>query len=143
MHGAAWLTSAGTYVLLLQTDRPVKINPGCLRPCRLPAGRYAYTGSARGPGGLRARVDHHLRPDKPLRWHIDYLTAQVPVIAVLTSPGVENRECAYLQAILSLPGTAAIVPRFGSSDCRSGCPAHLVRLPDDLAISELEAKLEL
>jgi Uri superfamily endonuclease len=143
MYGASLPSAPGTYVLLLYADRPVEISPGCLGRWKLPAGRYAYAGSARGPGGLRARVTRHLRPDKPLRWHIDYVTSQVPVIGVLTSPGAENRECACLQALLSLPGVVAIVPGFGSSDCRSGCPAHLLHLPDGIPVSELRAKLGL
>jgi Uri superfamily endonuclease len=143
MYGSALPASPGTYVLLLHSDRPIEISPGGLGRWKLPAGRYAYIGSARGPGGLRARVTRHLRPDKPLHWHIDHVTAQVPVIAVLTGLGVENRECACVQALLRLPGVVAIAPGFGSSDCRSGCPAHLLLLPDGISVSELRARLEL
>ena len=50
----------------------------------LAAGQYAYVGSAHGPGGLRARVGRHLRAEKPLHWHIDYLTAALPVMHVVT-----------------------------------------------------------
>ena len=41
----------------------------------LAPGCYVYAGSARGPGGIRARVRRHLRPDKTPHWHIDQVTA--------------------------------------------------------------------
>jgi Uri superfamily endonuclease len=43
----------------------------------LPAGRYLYCGSAKGPGGLKARLSRHMRRGKSVRWHIDRLTEGV------------------------------------------------------------------
>jgi Uri superfamily endonuclease len=49
-------------------------------PIVLPAGRYLYCGSAKGPGGLKARLSRHMRRGKSVRWHVDQLTEQGLVI---------------------------------------------------------------
>jgi len=102
---------------------------------RLDPGHYVYLGSARGPGGLRARVGRHLRLDKARRWHVDHLTARAPITRVVGRPG--RSECALVRALLAHPLVAAPVRGFGSSDCRA-CPAHLLSLPAGL---DLEAAL--
>ena len=104
----------------------------------LSAGTYVYCGSAYGPGGLRARVARHLRREKPMRWHVDYLTRSGSVRAVLALPG--GSECALLSSILTHPGATVPIRGFGSSDCRR-CPAHLAAVPEnfDLACVTQEA----
>ncbi len=119
----------GAYLLLIELSAPLVLDIASLGPATLPAGRYAYGGSAYGPGGLRARIGRHLRRDKALRWHIDRLTAAGRVIGVRAVPG--GQECALVGGLLELPGTSVPLPGFGSSDCRA-CPAHLVRLPAGL-----------
>ncbi len=82
------------------------------------AGLYVYSGSARRHP--HSRLQRHLRREKRLRWHIDY---------VLTSPGVEIvdvevrgvPECRLNRLTIgTLP-----VRGFGASDCRSRCGSHL------------------
>ena len=63
----------GTYVLILRVFRPASVRVGRLGRFHFPAGWYAYVGSARGPGGLAARISRHLRSPKPSRWHVDHL----------------------------------------------------------------------
>jgi len=69
---------------------------------------------------MEARIARHLRCEKRLRWHIDYLLAAqgVTVYEVRRSTVAE---CALNQA------TAGSVPApgFGASDCRLGCGSHL------------------
>ena len=130
----------GTYVLLLTANAPIVLNMPRFGKITLTAGQYAYVGSAHGPGGLRARVGRHLRTEKPLQWHIDYLTAALPVkhmITVVVTDGA-RLECTWVKRLLGLKGASAPAPGFGSSDCRDGCTAHLVRLPDSLWPAELE-----
>jgi Uri superfamily endonuclease len=130
----------GAYVLLLTANAPVVLNTPRFGKLTLAAGHYAYVGSAHGPGGLRARVGRHLRAVKPLHWHIDYLTAALParhVITVVVTDGA-RLECTWVKRLLALPGASAPAPGFGSSDCRNGCPAHLIRLPDGLKPAKLE-----
>ena len=59
------------------------------------------------------------------------------VITVVVTDGA-RLECTWVKRLLALNGASAPAPGFGSSDCRNGCPAHLVRLPDGLKPAELE-----
>jgi Uri superfamily endonuclease len=114
----------GTYVLVLRLPRFAAIDVGRLGRVQFPAGWYAYAGSARGPGGLAARISRHLRSPKPLRWHVDYLRADAQPVQIWYALGARKRECSWAQALSGLPGASIPVRRFGASDCR--CPAHLV-----------------
>jgi len=140
----AWPVSPGTYVLILQALAPTEVNVGRLGRFTLPAGRYAYVGSAQGPGGLSARLARHARPDKSMHWHIDYVTAVLPLVHVCAVAGGERLagservECVWTRRLLALPSAQAPVAGFGNGDCRAGCPAHLIRLPDDLSLARLE-----
>ena len=116
----------GAYVLIVDLDRPLQLTLPGKTGAVLEAGRYAYCGSAHGPGGIRARVLRHLRRDKRPHWHIDYLTNAGRNVGVQALPN--GRECALLDRILAVDGVTVPVPGFGSTDCRR-CPAHLVRLP--------------
>jgi len=118
----------GTYALLIRVDAPLAICAGRLGAVALAAGWYVYTGSARGPGGLRARVARHLRPEKPRHWHIDALTCAAPVAAVWAVASPERLECPWATALRALPGAHLPAAGFGASDC--ACPAHLARVPD-------------
>lgn len=117
----------GVYLLLLHVARPLALEPGRLGRFVLESGWYGYVGSAWGPGGLAARVGRHLRPvgAKRLRWHIDWLTAQAPVVQVAWSVETPRRECAWAQALRAVAAAIAI-PGFGASDC--ACATHLLRL---------------
>jgi Uri superfamily endonuclease len=115
---------SGTYVLILRLPNPATIDVGQLGEWRFPAGWYAYVGSARGPGGLVARISRHLRSSKPSHWHIDYLCQKARPVEVWYATGVQKRECAWAHALSNLPGALVPAPRFGASDCR--CSSHLV-----------------
>ncbi len=65
----------GAYVLLIGLARPLELPIARLSRPTLAPGNYVYCGSARGPGGLAARVGRHLRQDKRPHWHVDHLTA--------------------------------------------------------------------
>lgn len=121
------LDQPGTYVLILNLRRPMGIRIGCLGRFQFPAGWYAYVGSARGPGGLAARLARHLRSPKPLRWHVDYLRPHAQPVEIWHAAGSQKKECDWAQALSRLPGALTPVPRFGASDCR--CISHLVCFP--------------
>ncbi len=116
----------GAYLLFVDLAAPLVLDIPRLGEPTLATGRYAYGGSAHGPGGLRARIGRHLRRDKAQHWHVDRLTAAGRVVQVRAVPG--GRECDLVRDLLELPGASVPVPGFGSSDCRA-CPAHLVALP--------------
>jgi len=118
----------GVYTLLVEVDGDLTLRVGSLGLIELEKGTYVYVGSAKGPGGLRARVARHLRREKKLRWHIDYLLtaphARVPWVVYAVTDSV--KECDVVSALLR-KGAYTPVPGFGSSDCSEGCPAHLLR----------------
>ena len=60
-------TAPGSYVLVLHISRVAQLGAHGSK-----AGFYCYADSARGPGGLRARLSRHLRQHKKPHWHIDY-----------------------------------------------------------------------
>ena len=117
----------GAYLLLIELSAPVELTIGTRAPAVLAPGRYAYCGSAYGPGGIAARVGRHLRRDKAVRWHVDHVTAAGRIVAVDAWPGAD--ECALFARTLARPGAHVPIPGFGSTDCRR-CPAHLAAVGD-------------
>ena len=115
---------AGSYVLIARLDRPVKIAVGRLGTFVFEAGWYAYAGSALGPGGLAARLEHHYRRDKTMQWHIDFLLAHAELVEVWWAVDKKRKECTWAAALRSVPGARVPVPNFGASDCK--CLTHLV-----------------
>jgi len=117
-------TAPRSYVLVLHMSREAHLRVAQLGPHGSKAGFYCYAGSARGPGGLRARLSRHLRQHKKPHWHIDYLLPHAAVLEVWTVPSTERLECLSAQTLLGMPGAEVLNPGFGSSDCR--CETHLV-----------------
>ena len=113
------MTEPSTYQLVIEVARPLRCTVGRLGVFDFPAGRYLYTGSAKR--GLEARIARHLRREKALRWHIDYLLAE-PGVSVVRVVRSRRGECALNQAG---PGRIAVLG-FGASDCTAGCGAHLM-----------------
>jgi endonuclease-3 len=113
----------GIYTLVLRLDCDCDLSVGALGQFHLFAGCYAYTGSARGPGGLK-RVQRHreinLGSKKTRRWHIDYLLPEATWVDVSITVTDLNLECAIAHEI---GRSLTAVPGFGCSDCR--CLSHL------------------
>jgi Uri superfamily endonuclease len=129
---AADINRPGTYVLVLRLERGGRMPIGRLGVWPLAAGWYAYVGSARGPGGLAARIGHHLRPASRPRWHVDWLRRRAAPREIWAGPLDTLGEHCWLEVCRQLPGASVPVPGFGSSDC-TRCPAHLLafdRAPD-------------
>ena len=125
---AALPASPGAYALLVALARPLLLPIATLGRPTLAGGSYIYVGSARGPGGIRARVGRHLRGTKRPHWHVDHLIRAGRIEGVLWVPG--GGECALAAKALGLEGVDVPVTGFGSSDCRN-CPAHLFAVPGD------------
>jgi Uri superfamily endonuclease len=116
----------GTYAVHLRLLNDQLLQIGRLGIFSFPAGEYVYSGSAFGPGGLRARLGRHLRGRGKPHWHIDYLRGAARVLGAWYSLSAHSLECQWSQALAELPGAFIPAPRFGASDCHSGCRAHLV-----------------
>lgn len=124
----------GTYALHLHLSQSTLLCVGRLGEFTFPVGEYVYLGSAFGSGGLRARLGRHLRGDGNPHWHIDTLRAKARLRSYhfVEQAGGESYlgpvplECLWSQALASANQAHVPVPGFGASDCRAGCPAHLV-----------------
>ena len=115
----------GTYALLIVLTKPETLAVGKLGDLNLGKGSYCYVGSALR--GLRARVARHLRREKKIRWHIDYLLERETVTGVLWIHSEERLECVIVGSLRD-QGLAS-VKGFGASDCR--CPSHLFHHPSE------------
>jgi Uri superfamily endonuclease len=115
----------GSYALLMFNSRRSSIQVGALGEVEFKRGYYVYIGSAFGPGGVDARVRRHLRCDKKLHWHIDYLTRLAPVIQINYRKESVRREHEWALALCAQSQFQIPVPGFGSSDCN--CVSHLFR----------------
>jgi Uri superfamily endonuclease len=121
----------GAYVLYLDIELPLTLHVGSLGSRVFPAGRYAYVGSARR--GIAARVLRHKRlaaeKEGKLHWHIDYLLIHRHTKLSGEVALEKEIECRVSKRIAAMSGVTVPVPGFGASDCRTGCRAHLYRLP--------------
>jgi len=112
----------GTYLLLLECSIKAVLSIGKLGKMVTEPGYYLYVGSAFGPGGIQARINHHIQIAVRPHWHIDYLR---------TVAGLADTWCVYGSryehewAHSLMQSEAATMPLkgFGSSDCN--CAAHL------------------
>lgn len=131
----------GTYVLQLEASTAQSVTIGKRGVLDVTPGVYLYVGSARGPGGLQARIRRHARAsDKRLHWHIDYLRAKAELTAVGYARGAERRECQWAQALRAWPPTRMPMAGFGASDCT--CSAHLFALQTPPSPGALQACLQ-
>jgi Uri superfamily endonuclease len=130
---------AGSYVLVLHLVREAEISIGRLRTFSFPSGYYLYVGSARGPGGVEARLARHLRKRKQARWHIDYLLRETRVVEIWKASSRERLECLWARTLLRLPGARALPSGFGSSDC--SCPSHLIHFPSPPSFHAFSSQL--
>lgn len=116
----------GIYALLLRIEILCEQQVGRLGTFTFIPGSYLYIGSARGPGGVAARVGLHIKraTEKRLHWHIDWLRQIAhPTAVIWTNDGIPT-ECRWAQTLSNLG--AREPAGFGASDC--GCPGHLLRL---------------
>jgi Uri superfamily endonuclease len=114
-----------SYQLNIVLKEAQSVTVGRLGRFELPDGNYIYTGSARR--NLVARVKRHLRKDKSLRWHIDYLLA-LKGAQVMDVQLSDQSECEWNKCTQG----EIIVPGFGASDCKSACSSHLKYLGKEI-----------
>ena len=107
-------------MLIIEKSRCEELEIGKLGTIEFKRGFYAYVGSALS--GLERRINRHLRREKRLHWHIDYL---------LASPDAEIREVIFKETsnreecmiASKMHEQLANIKGFGCSDCR--CESHL------------------
>ena len=114
----------GSYILLIRLPKGQTINAGSVPDNYFPSGYYAYVGSAMG--GLKSRLNRHLKKDKRPQWHIDYLLQKAPISGIILCQAEERVECLIAQA---LSHQFDSILGFGSSDCK--CRSHLFFSADE------------
>jgi Uri superfamily endonuclease len=119
----------GSYIVIGRLDNAVLLTSGPFSGQQITPGYYLYSGSAYGPGGLRARITRHLKSDTKKFWHFDHLKSNLSIEEIFFSIDTKNQECEFIKTIQGMPSVSIPLPGFGSSDCRKGCPAHLVKFP--------------
>lgn len=112
----------GAYVLVMHVDAPVRFARTNIPEARL-SGWLIYAGSARGGGGIGARLERHFKKDKRIHWHVDELTVVASRLAAIAIPG--GSECDIVERLLASGAFQPPLRGFGSTDCHR-CPAHLL-----------------
>ncbi|MCK9224893.1 MAG: GIY-YIG nuclease family protein [Candidatus Muirbacterium halophilum] len=112
------------YIILLENKKNVSKNIGKKGIFLFSPGYYIYIGSAKK--NPMARIERHLKKEKKLFWHIDYITSFMEIRKVLLFRFVEFTECELAQNIFNefkveFPGKG-----LGSSDCK--CYSHFAKI---------------
>ncbi len=107
----------GSYILLIELENDKEIQIGKLGNIFFEKGFYVYIGSALN--GLEQRINRHLRTDKKLHWHIDYLLKSAKVNSVYYKENDQREECKIAKSFSKLKPVSG----FGCSDCN--CKSHL------------------
>lgn len=125
----------GIYILLLQAFEPFLITVGKLGCLQGIPGLFFYVGSARGSGGLKARISRHVSGTGTKFWHIDYLRKNTVPKEVWFSLAEDSREHSTADRLDNHPGLAIPMLGFGSSDC--GCGSHLFFTDSEQVVEEV------
>ncbi len=107
----------GSYILLIELDEDNTIQVGKLGKIFFKKGFYLYVGSALN--GLEQRIQRHLRNNKKIHWHIDYLLSYARTIEVFYKGSKSRYECKLANKLENLEPISG----FGCSDCK--CKTHL------------------
>lgn len=116
----------GTYALIFYCDRLQEIAAGRLGNLRMSPGYFVYVGSAFGPGGVKARIEHHQRFSKRPHGHLDYLRPVMQLVEIWFTYDSVRREHLWAAELATLRGSKKPFPGFGASDCN--CKTHLFAL---------------
>jgi len=126
----------GSYLLLMELKNTETIPVGKLGKIDFKEGFYIYAGSALN--GLDQRIQRHIRKQKKIHWHIDYLLNHAKIVNVFYKQSEAKEECFIAK---TLEKELSAIPGFGCSDCT--CKSHLFYGPYEgikNAISNLEMK---
>jgi len=134
------VSQKGTYILILKARVEKQINVGQLGRMVLRPGYYLYVGSAFGPGGLKARLNHHLRRVLKPHWHIDYLRRYTKVIEIWYTMDAARREDDWVDSITKIPHMSLAYPGFGASDSKG--VSHLFQSKCKPVFAEFRAMIK-
>ncbi|MCK5183836.1 MAG: GIY-YIG nuclease family protein [Candidatus Heimdallarchaeota archaeon] len=136
----------GTYLLFLFIQKDISLTIGALGCKLFQQGNYIYVGSAFGPGGLEKRITRHIKQEKKIFWHIDYLLNDnfVKIKAYGEILSDHKIECNVVDQITrTFQEKSLIIENFGSSDCN--CKSHLLyfnNTPVNEIIKQIKIKMK-
>lgn len=109
-----------TYCLLIKLKDNETIKIGKIGEIDFQEGYYVYIGSALN--SLEGRIKRHLKEEKKLFWHVDYLLASSnsKIEEVIFEKSGEKWECEIAREIAT---SGLPINQFGCSDCK--CNSHL------------------
>jgi Uri superfamily endonuclease len=131
-------TVHGTYLLLLECNNEAELSIGKLGKMNTEPGYYLYVGSAFGPGGIKARINHHMRRAERPHWHIDYLRTVAVLVNAWCVYGC-SYEHEWSRSLSQSEAATVPLKGFGSSDCQ--CATHLFYFKRKPVKVELEKML--
>ena len=123
----------GAYILVMKLKSNKNIRVGSLGKLEFKKGIYCYVGSAIGSTTIENRCKRHLRKNKKMKWHIDYLRKEAEIANIFAIPSRKKIECKIARKILKKADS--FIPKFGSSDCN--CKSHLFYFKDKKSLSKL------
>ena len=121
----------GSYILIVEIKNDSIILIGKKGEKQFNKGYYIYVGSALN--GVNQRIQRHLRKQKKIHWHIDYLLKHAVIIDVFYKESKAREECNIAK---KLDGQLFSIPGFGCTDCR--CKSHLFYGSFEEAMSVVE-----
>lgn len=123
----------GSYCLIINQENDSEIEIGKrLRKINFDKGHYVYVGSAMN--SLEARLNRHLRDEKKIHWHVDYLLKQTEITDIIYNESTRKIECELSQYLSTKTDG---IKDFGCSDC--DCESHLYYFKNrDEAIEQVE-----
>ncbi len=118
-------SNSGTYVLWFVLREEKIVNRLSRPQWYFPAGLYSYVG--RDSRHLKSRLKRHLQSKKKRHWHIDWLLSgeNFEICEIWIFRNHPEWECKVNQALETQSGAKIPAKRFGASDCKNGCRAHL------------------
>ena len=130
----------GIYILIIKCKSKTYINHPKFDKTGFLPGYYFYIGSAQK--NLSKRIQRHYKKQKPLRWHIDYISThpEFEITSHFTFEYPREFECKLTNFLLSIDFISFPAKKFGSSDCNI-CPSHLLFCPEEnleLAINKIK-----
>jgi Uri superfamily endonuclease len=129
----------GTYALVLVSCSHQLIQIGKLGRLAVQSGYYVYVGSAFGPGGLKARIAHHVKISRRPHWHIDYLRSVLHLNQVWYTYDSKRQEHRWADLVRCLTGATIPIQGFGASDC--SCKSHLFAFTAQPSIRSFRRRL--
>jgi sugar fermentation stimulation protein A len=118
--------NSGVYLLEIFASHPFTLKNKIFSHLIFEPGYYYYSGSAQK--NLSQRINRHLKKEKTIYWHIDYLTTiptnEIKSIFILKDVA-KNFECNFIFILLNEFNLKIAVNNFGNGDCHS-CKSHLL-----------------